>query len=279
MFAVLAAAVLGAVPAGAQPRDGGLREDSLGVAADALPLPVQRLWTECDPIGLRVVRDSAELRTLERFRGCESSAFPALGLDLYVHVLMGGDCHARFGAEAYRSASRREYRVVMVTRFGGCRAGKMESWWVRLPPLPDGWTVAFTDRKLDRDDAPRDTDSRGAAPDAVPLAIRREGVDCRAAGFTMVRDSADARDLRRYPGCEASAFPALGRDLYVRVPEGGFCGGAYRVHAYSSDTRREYRVVRTSLSRGCGGAHQEAEWYRLPPLPEGWTVAFTDTSA
>lgn len=274
-----AAAVLAAVPADAQPGDYGLEEDSLGLAADAVPLPVQRLWTECDPFGLRVVRDSAEHRTVERFRGCEMSAFPALGRELYAHVSMGGDCHARFGVEAYRSESRREYRVVMVTRYGGCRAGKREAWWIRLSPLPDGWTVAFTDRRLDQDDQSGDTDSRGAAPDAVPVVIEREGMDCRAEGFSVVRDRADARNLRRFPGCGPSAFPALGRHLYVRVPEGGFCGGRYTVHAYRSDSRREYRVVRMSLSRGCGGARHEPEWYRLPPLPDGWTVAFTDIAA
>lgn len=279
MLAV-AGVVLVSAPAAAQPGDYGLQADSLGIAADAVPLPVQRAWTvECGPSRLTVVRDSMDMRRFRHRAGCEPSAFPELGRDLYVHVLMGGDCHARFGVEAYRSQSRREYRVVMVTRFGGCRSGKMETGWVRLPPLPDGWTVAFTDRRLDADDAPRDTDSRGAAPGAVPVEIEREGLECRAQGFSVVRDSADARGLRRFPGCEPSAFPALGRQLYVRVPEGGFCGGRYTVRAYRSDTRREVRVVRTSLSRGCGGPRQEAEWYRLSPLPDGWTVAFTDSAA
>jgi hypothetical protein len=146
---VAAAVVLTAAPAGAQPGDYGLRQDSLEVAADAEPLPVQRVWTECDPSGLRVVRDSAELRAIERFRGCGASQFPAVGRELYVHVSFGGDCHARFGVEAHRSDSRREYRVVMVTRYGGCRAGRSFSGWYRLPPLPDGWTVAFSRRRID----------------------------------------------------------------------------------------------------------------------------------
>jgi hypothetical protein len=276
---MLATAVLVAVPAAAQPGDRGLYVDSLGVAADAVPLPVERVQVACDPTGLRVVRDTAELRAIERFPGCEATAFPELGRNLYVHVLMGGDCHARFGVEAYRSESRREYRVVMVTRFGRCRSGKMETRWVRLPPLPHGWTVAFSESKMDQDDELADTDSRGAAPDAVPVEIHRASMDCQAQGFSVVRDSADVRDLRGVPGCEPSAFPALGRHLYVRVPEGGFCGGRYTVRAYRSDTRREVRVVRMSLSRACGGQRQEAEWYRLPPLPDGWTVAFTDTAA
>ncbi|HEU0298326.1 MAG TPA: hypothetical protein VFR37_02705 [Longimicrobium sp.] len=149
---VAIAAVLAATPAAAQPGDYGLPEDSLGVAADAEPLPVQRVLTECDPSGLRVVRDSADLRAIERFRGWDASQFPALGRDLYVRVSMGGDCHARFGVDAYRSASRLEYRVVMVTEYGGCRAGRFFDGWYRLPPLPDGWTVAFSSEKVDRDE-------------------------------------------------------------------------------------------------------------------------------
>lgn len=148
-----AAAVLMTVPAVGQPGDYGLEEDSLGVAADAVPLPVERLETACDPFGLRVVRDSAELSTVERFRGCDASAFPAPGRELYVHVRMGGDCHARFDVQAWRSEARREYRVVMVKRYGGCRAGKIESWWIRLPPLPEGWTVGFSTRRIDQGNA------------------------------------------------------------------------------------------------------------------------------
>lgn len=150
----VAGAVLMTAPAAAQPGDYGLQEDSLDLAADGVPLPVERLQTTCDPFGLRVVRDSAELRTVERFRGCDASAFPALGRELYVHVRLGGDCHAQFDVQAWRSPARREYRVVMLTEYGYCRAGRFESWWIRLPPLPEGWTVAFTTRKRDGSPGP-----------------------------------------------------------------------------------------------------------------------------
>lgn len=151
---MLVAAVLITAPAAAQPwTDDRLREDSLGIPADTVALPAQGMWgMECDPTGLRVVRDSADFRAIERFPGCDASAFPALGGELYVHVSIGGDCHARFGARAYRSESRREYRVVMIKRYGGCRAGKLESWWIRLPPLPQGWTVGFTTLRTDREE-------------------------------------------------------------------------------------------------------------------------------
>lgn len=150
---VAAVAVVMAVPAAAQPGDYGLPEDSLGLAADAEALSISRHGTECDPsYGLRVVRDSVDLRPFAQFRACDASQFPALGRDLYVRVQMGGDCHARFGVDAYRSASRREYRVVMVTQYGGCRAGGFFDAWYRLPPLPEGWTVAFTRERVERDD-------------------------------------------------------------------------------------------------------------------------------
>lgn len=162
--AALAGAMLMAAPAAAQPHDDGLREDSLGVAGDARPLRLERAEAmECAPLGLRVVRDTADLRAIERFRGCGPSAFPALGRDLYVHVSMMGDCHARLWAEAFRSESRREYRIVMMNRYGGCRAGRFESYWLRLPPLPDGWTVAFSSRRFDRDE-----DVPSSAPPPTP---------------------------------------------------------------------------------------------------------------
>lgn len=193
---ILMLSVLTAVPAAAQPGDHGLKEDSLGVAADAVRLPVERVWTECDPIGLRVARDTAEFRAIEHFRGCESSAFPALGRDLYVHVSMSGDCHARFGLEAYRSDSRREYRVVMITQYGGCRAARFDSWWIRLPPLPRGWTVGFTDRSVDRLRELWEPASPGVAADAVPLEIGVEpSVECTLPGSGVVRDSEDVYEM------------------------------------------------------------------------------------
>ncbi|HEX6037399.1 hypothetical protein, partial [Longimicrobium sp.] len=131
----------------------GLREDSLPVAADAEPLSMERVReTECDPFGLRVVRDTAELGTVQHFRACDAAAFPALGAALYVHVSMIGDCHARLWPEAFRSDSRREYRIVMMEEPGGCRAARYESYWLRLPPLPDGWTVGFSSRTVERGD-------------------------------------------------------------------------------------------------------------------------------
>lgn len=277
LLSTVAAVVLGVAPAGAQPVDDELRADSLGVAADAEVVPVDSVSMACDPLGMRVVRDSADARALERFPRCGPGAFPSVGRQLYAHVPLMGDCHATHDVQAYRSAARRELRVVVTTWYGGCRAGRFDSRWIVLPPLPDGWTVAFTDVRGDRR---RDTwraDSLATAADAVPLAMESEPMDCRPIGFAVVRDEADADEMVRFPGCTPSRFSALGRHLYVYVPADR-CGGRYGVSAYRSDARREVRVVRMARSRGCG-TRRDPGWFRLPPLPWDWTVVFSETAA
>jgi len=144
-------AALWAEPGWTQPPVERWQVDSLGVAADAEPLPVDSVSTECAPIWLQVVRDTADATEIGRFRGCGDSAFPALGRELYVHVVQLGDCHARHEVRASRSESRREYRIEMITWYGGCRSGRVKAHWIRLPPLPEGWTVAFTDRRINRE--------------------------------------------------------------------------------------------------------------------------------
>ncbi len=274
---IAAAAVLCTAPVSAQPDGARWRPDSLEVAADAVPLLVETVRMDCRPVHLRVVRDSADVEEIRRFRGCDPSAFPGLGRDLYVYLVMMGDCHARHSVEAWRSDSRREYRIVMVDRYGGCRAGRIQTQWIRLPPLPDGWTVAFTELRIDGwNDDPWRTDSSGGAADEVPLPVAREWVDCDPPRQRVVRDSGDLRAIRHLPGCEPSAFPALGRELYVRVLASAVCDGPYDVHAYRSEARREYRVVRMHRSRACRTEGGGPRWYRLPPLPDGWTVAFSD---
>ena len=278
LFTGIAAAVLCAVPAGAQPDwYSRWRPDSLELAADAVPLPLETLSTDCDPPGNQVVRDSADAAEIRRFRGCDPSPFPGLGHQLYVRLSMMGDCHARHSVDAFRSDSRREYRILMVDRYGGCRAGRGEKRWIRLPPLPDGWTVAFTERRIDdRNREPWRTDTVSVADEGVPLPAEREWIDCDPGPVRVLRDRVDAEAIRQIPGCEPSAFPALGRELYVRVVPGGACDARYGVHAYRSELRREYRMVRVHQSRACNGPGGGPRWYRLPPLPSGWTVAFAD---
>ncbi len=278
MLAAGVAAVLCAAPAGAQP-DWYRRwqPDSLELAPDAVPIPLADVGTDCDPPGNQVLRDSADAAEIRRFSGCDPLPFPGLGRDLYVRVVMMGDCHARHSVDAFRSNSRREYRILIVDRYGGCRAGRSEERWIRLPPLPVGWTVAFTERRIDDlNRAPWRTDTLDAAADAVPIAAAWELIDCDPGPVRVVRDRVDAEAIQAPSGCDPSDFPALGRDLYVRVVPGPVCDALYDVHAHRSELRREYRVVRIHRSRACRGSGGGPRWYRLPPLPEGWTVVFTD---
>ena len=280
-LAVLAAgvaAVLCAAPAGAQPDwYERWRPDSLELAPDAVPIPLAAVSADCDPPGNQVVRDSADAAEIRPFRGCDPFPFPGVGRELYVRVVMMGDCHARHSVDAFRSDSRREYRILMVHRYGGCRAGGIEERWVRLPPLPEGWTVAFTERRIDdRNRAPWSTDSLDVAADAVPIPAAWEWIDCDPGPVRVVRDRVDAQAIPHAAGCDPSDVPALGRDLYVRVLPGPVCDAIYDVQAYRSELRREYRVVRGHRSRACNAPGGGPRWYRLPPLPDGWTVAFTD---
>ncbi|WP_420129663.1 hypothetical protein [Longimicrobium sp.] len=155
-------AMLVSAPAAAQPRDLGLRADTLGIPADTVRLPVERVNVACNPIGVRVVRDTADLRAVERFPGCEAAEFPALGRDLYVHLVMAGNCGGRDRVDAYRSTARREYRLVLVAYHHGCRGLRVEEYWVRLPPLPEGWTVGFTVITRRRPEEPSRTVARPA---------------------------------------------------------------------------------------------------------------------
>jgi hypothetical protein len=271
------AAVLCAAPAGAQPDwYTRWRPDSLELATDAVPIPLEEVSADCDPPGTQVVRDSADAAEIRRFRGCDPFPLPGVGRELYVRLLMMGDCHARHSVDAFRSDSRREYRILIVDRYGGCRAGRIEEQWIRLPPLPQGWTVAFTERRIDdRNRAPWRTDSLDVTTDAVPIQALWEWIDCDPGEVRVVRDRVDAEAIRRLPGCDPAAFSALGRDLYVRVLP-GFCDARYDVEAFRSELRREYRVVRMHRSRACEAPGGGPRWYRLPPLPDGWTVVFTD---
>jgi hypothetical protein len=275
---VLALTALCAAPAEAQPDwYRRWRPDSLELARDAVPIPLAEVGKDCDPPGNQVVRDSADAAEIRHFRGCDPFPFPGLGRELYVRVGMMGDCHALHTIDAFRSDSRREYRILIVDRYGGCRAGRTEERWIRLPPLPRGWTVAFTERRIDdRHRAPWRTDTLDAAADAVPLQADRVWIDCDPGYVRVVRDRVDVEAIPPAAECHPSDFPALGRHLYVRVVPGGLCDARYDVQAYRSELRREYRVVPMHRSRACRAPGGGPRWYSLPPLPNGWTVVFTE---
>lgn len=151
LFAVLAAApAVRAQPPGAVTSVGF---DSLGLASDAEPLPARRLrgMGNCGAYPNVVVADTADLRRLRAYGPCAAAPFPELPGRTLVGVSVMGDCHTWYRLSAFRSEHRREYRVRLQRRYGGCRAGGSADAWLELPPLPPGWTVAFTDEPLERD--------------------------------------------------------------------------------------------------------------------------------
>lgn len=153
--ALLFAALAVAPPVCAQPRGTVPRVafDSLGLAADAEPLPARRLrgMGNCGAYPAVVVADTADLRRLRAFAPCAAAPLPEMPGRTLVGVAVTGDCHTWYRLDAFRSESRREYRVRLQRRYGGCRAGGFAHAWLELPPLPRGWTVAFTDERSDRD--------------------------------------------------------------------------------------------------------------------------------
>lgn len=141
--------VLAAAPAAARAQEPleGVWPDSLGVAADAVPLPMEGLdgMGRCGIVGHAVVADLAALAGLRMYPQCRDIAIASLDGRTLVGLALYGDCNGFFRLEALRSESRREFRV-RVWRLGGeCRGGFWRDVWVSLPALPEGWSVRFTD--------------------------------------------------------------------------------------------------------------------------------------
>lgn len=157
--ALLAAAAARPAAAGAQGRDYGLQPDSAGLSADTVRLPARRVpeLEECGPpVGYRVVASDSAAAALRRFPQCQDAEFGPPERRTLVFLPLFGDCHAGYRVEAFRSESRREYRVRVSEYDGGCRAARFHDVWLELPPLPPGWRVAFTEehhrRRFDGDD-------------------------------------------------------------------------------------------------------------------------------
>ena len=165
-MAMLLLGISAAVPGAARAQEPlrGVWPDSLGVATDTVRVPVERLsgLGRCGITGHAVVRDEAELARLRRYPQCREARFPSLAGRTLVGLSIFGDCHALFRVEAFRSESRRELRVRVWGRYGGCRAGAFRDVWISLPAVPPGWAVRFTDAA-----APEDTPRFG--PDWEPV--------------------------------------------------------------------------------------------------------------
>jgi hypothetical protein len=152
--AMLAAALLaGAAPVRAQIE---VEPDTAAIPADTVRLRTRfaDVPDRCRPPGAWVVDDSVSAAAVLAFPQCRGADLGDLSERTLVGVPFRGDCHARYGLDAWSSASLREYRLRVRVYDGGCRAGRSEFHWFALPKLPTGWQVRFTDLRIDRGGQP-----------------------------------------------------------------------------------------------------------------------------
>ena len=130
--------------------------DTLALPADTVRLPVERVegMGDCSIPGHAVVKDGADLRRLRRFPQCAKVAPPLAGRTL-VGLSISPDCQGSYRVEAFRSAKRRELRVHLRIRWGGCRGLLRRYEWYSLPTLPRGWAVRIKESQNDQE-APLD---------------------------------------------------------------------------------------------------------------------------
>jgi hypothetical protein len=302
MIGVALAAAAGAGGAAAQTTDWGLRPDSAGVPADTVRLPISLVsFDECRIIGYRVILDSATVRRLRQWPQCTEMDFGDVEGRTVVGIPLFGDCHARYGIGAWRSEERREYRILVTTYDGGCRGARGAYRWMALPRLPAGWTVGFSERRVD----PRNwggewpnalSEMLGAAAAAgfpeLPKPTRVLPVDsaalpgdtvrlrssvielgeCRV-GSRVVDNLGDVAELRGRPGCADTDFGDLSSRTLLGIQLSGDCAARFRVDLWRSESRREYLIHSTFRDGGCrawgGGGHY---WIALPKLPPGWHI-------
>ena len=153
--AVLGAALAVAALAGearAQSRDGDFEKDSLGIPADTVRLRPRRVpvLKDCDVIGNRVVDSDSAAAALRRYPQCADARFGSLSERTLVQLALFGDCHAGYRVDAWRSESRREYRLRVTEYYGGCRSARFPHIWLALPKLPAGWTIRLTEEQGER---------------------------------------------------------------------------------------------------------------------------------
>lgn len=120
-------------------------------------------------------------------------------------------------------------------------------------------------------------DSAGIPADTVRLRTTRvPGLDrCDPWEFRVVDDTAEAARLREQPGCRDADLGSLADRTLVGMPLGGDCLARYRVDAWRSEARREYRILATTWYGGCRAVGRGYFWIALPKLPPGWRVSAT----
>jgi hypothetical protein len=120
-------------------------------------------------------------------------------------------------------------------------------------------------------------DSAGIPADTVRLATHEVDLgECDVIGYRVVVDSAMVKHLWQYPQCKLADFgDVYGRTL-VQIPLMGDCHSTFRIDAWRSEARREYRVHVIGYYGGCRAGLYEKRWLVLPKLPPGWRVAFSE---
>jgi hypothetical protein len=253
-------------------------------------LPVSFVSTHaCGVAGYRVIQDSADVRRLHLWPRCTAMDFSDVEEHTVVGVPLPGDCRARYGIAAFGSEERREYRVLVTTSYGGCRPGRGSYRWVALPRLPAGWTVGFSEKRVEHGGGGtpnelRETRAAAAGFPELPEPSRVLAFDTAAvpadtvrlaswAGAHVVDNLADVAELRGSPGCADADFGDLSTRTLLGLSLIGDCAARFRVDLWRSESRREYLVRTTFRDGGCrawgGGGHY---WIALPKLPPGWHV-------
>lgn len=118
-------------------------------------------------------------------------------------------------------------------------------------------------------------DSAGVPADTVRLPTHLVDLGrCDVLGYRVVTDSVVVKRLWQYPQCKLTDFgDVYGRTL-VGIPLWGDCHARFRIDAWRSEQRREYRVLVTDYYGGCRAMRGGYHWMVLPKLPPGWRVAF-----
>ncbi len=285
--------------------------DTAALPADTVRLGVRLadVSDRCRPPRAWVVDDSASAAAVLAFPQCRGAGFGDLAARTLVGVPFRGDCHARYGLDAWRSARLREYRVRVRVYSGVCRSMRGEFRWLALPKLPAGWRVRFTRSRAESgedepDPCPAVLPDReavaglacllaGAAParaqievepdtaalpaDTVRFQTRFAGVPdgCRLPGGWVVDDSASAAAVLAFPQCRGADFGDLSERTLVGVPFLGDCHARYGVDAWRSASTREYRLRVRVYDGGCRAGRGEFHWLAVPRLPAGWRVTIT----
>ena len=120
-------------------------------------------------------------------------------------------------------------------------------------------------------------DTLGLAPDTVRMPVGRVlGMGrCQISGHAVVKDRADLRRLRRYWQC-AKVAPSLEGRTVVGLDINADCQAMYRIDAFRSAKRREFRVQLRIRGGTCRGLLPRYEWISLPALPSRWSVRISE---